>query len=89
MSHSVLLLHEALDVVRRLGYHVRAEATPSGASGACLFRGEKWLFLDMAEGPVEQLATVCDVLRREDAVTQTALSEPLRRKLSAATLAEK
>ena len=82
MSHSVLLLHEAIGVARRLGYAVRAEAL-GGRGGGCRLRGAKWLFLDLADGPIEQLAVLSEVLLRDEATARVPLSEPLRRHLAA------
>ena len=43
---TVELLEEALELARRAGYRVRQEWLEGCAGGACVIKGQKWLFLD-------------------------------------------
>jgi hypothetical protein len=61
--HTVELLELALAAVKRLGYRVRAEHLDGGQGGLCEFGGRRWLFLDIAKAPIEQLHQVLEVLR--------------------------
>jgi hypothetical protein len=64
--HTVERLESALDVARRMGYGVREEWLGGSGGGACTLKGRKWLFLDLAQPPEEQLAVV------EAAINQAA-----------------
>jgi hypothetical protein len=70
--HTVELLHEALDAARRLGYEVRQDWLGGNGGGHCLVRGRKWLLLDLAQTPSEQLEVVTDALHGEAGV-ETAI----------------
>lgn len=63
--HTVELLGEAIALAERLGYHVRQEWLGGNRGGGCELKGRKWLFLDLALGPTDQLDQVLDTLRRE------------------------
>lgn len=65
--HTVELLGEAIAVAERLGYRVRQEWLGGNGGGGCELKGRKWLFLDLALGPTDQLDQVLDTLRREPA----------------------
>lgn len=75
--HTVELLEEALAAVRRLGYRIRVEAFENESGGVCEFGGKKWLFLDAAAGPLDQLQAVLEVLRRDHRSELLALSPRL------------
>jgi hypothetical protein len=62
--HTVEMLEIALKKARSLGYEVRAEWL-GGCGGACEIKGRKWLFLDLALTPAEQLEQVLEGLQRE------------------------
>ena len=51
--HTVELLEEAIEVARRLGYHVRVEPL-DGHAGYCVVAGKKLLLVDLAAGPAER-----------------------------------
>jgi hypothetical protein len=70
--HTVERLESALDVARRMGYGVREEWLGGSGGGACVLKGRRWLFLDLAQPPEEQLAVV-------EAAINLAASEPLGR----------
>ena len=40
------LLEEALELARRAGYRVRKDWLDGCSGGACVIKGQKWLFLD-------------------------------------------
>jgi len=63
--HTVELLEEALLSAQRLGYRVRHEWLGGSGGGGCEIKGQKWLFVDLALGPSEQLEQVLDTLHRE------------------------
>lgn len=76
--HTAQLLKEALLLAQRLGYEVRFELL-GGSGGACELKGRKWLFLDLATTPAEQLQTVLAELARLPQAPSLAQSEALRR----------
>ena len=72
--HTLDKLQRAISAVDKLGYRVRQEwlgGSGNGGSsgGGCEIRGQKWLFLDLAQSPADQLDVVTDVLRREAAAS--------------------
>ena len=66
--HTVEMLEQALALARRAGYQVRQEWLGGRGGGGCEFNGQKWIFLDLALGPDDQLESVLDALRHEPAV---------------------
>jgi hypothetical protein len=68
--HTVELLEEAVHAARRLGYEVRQDWLGGDGGGHCLVRGRKWLLLDIAQSPDEQLEVVGDALRGEAAAVR-------------------
>ncbi len=80
--HTIDLLDEALRLAQSLGYATRQEWLGGSGGGGCEIRGRKWLFLDLALGPEEQLDRVLDTLRREPAARSLPISRPLNHLLS-------
>jgi hypothetical protein len=78
--HTVDLLAQALTEAKRLGFRIRQEWL-GGMGGACELRGQKWLFLDEALSPAEQLEVVLDALRNEPALGLLPLEGDLGRLL--------
>jgi hypothetical protein len=73
---TVELLDQALGLARRSGYKVRQEWLEGCPGGACVIRGQKWLFLDPTQSPREQLEAVLNALWADSevcAVDVTAL----------------
>jgi len=80
--HTLDMLERAIAAVEKLGYRVRQEWLGGDGGGGCEIRGQKWLFLDLAQNPADQLEVVADVLRREAAATATSsgdVSDPRSR----------
>lgn len=75
--HTVELLELALAAVKRLGYRVRAEHLDGGQGGLCEFGGRRWLFLDIAKAPIEQLHQVLEVLRGDARIGAMPLAPEL------------
>lgn len=75
--HSALLA-EALDVARRLNFHVREEDLEGAGGGHCSYAGKKWLLLDVTQSTREQLADVVDALLSDPALSAQSLSPALR-----------
>lgn len=75
--HAIDLLAAALAEARRLGYEVRHEWLGGSGGGACEVRGRKWLFLDLAQTPDEQLDVVRDVFREQRDETILKMPPPL------------
>ncbi len=79
--HTVELLEEAVHLAQRIGYRVRQEWMGGAGSGGCELKGRKWIFLDLALGPREQLDVVVDVLRHDPAAQADGISLQLRQLL--------
>ena len=85
--HTVELLKEAVETARRLGYEVRQDWLGGNGGGHCLVRGRKWLLLDLAQSPEEQLTVVADALRGEAGAALAGASQELARRLDVRTAA--
>ena len=63
--HTVDLLEQAIALAGALGYRVRQEWLGGSGGGGCEIRGQKWLFVDLAQAPVEQFTQVLGVLQAD------------------------
>lgn len=72
--HTVELLERALELARQAGYKIRQEWLEDCRGGACIVKGQKWLFLDPTRSPRDQLEEVLMVLR-EDASARELVAQ--------------
>ena len=87
--HTVDLLERASQLARQLGYKLREDWLGGSGGGPCEIKGQKWLFLDLALSPAEQLEQVATAIRSElaaasrveGAVTTVEVPSDLRRAL--------
>jgi hypothetical protein len=87
--HTVDRLDAAVSAARALGYQVRMEWLGGSGGGGCEIHGRKWLFIDLAIPPEEQLQQVQELLSREAAhrdatVTGSAARESATRGVTSA-----
>jgi hypothetical protein len=85
--HTVELLQEAVEAARRLGYEVRQDWLGGDGGGHCIVRGRKWLLLDVAQSPEEQLDVLADALRAETGAVRVVKSRELRDRLKLRSVA--
>jgi hypothetical protein len=76
--HTVELLEAALAAARQAGYRVRDEWLGGSGGGGCEIRGQKWLFLDLALAPSDQLEQVVETLARDPDWTAANLPAALQ-----------
>lgn len=76
--HTVELLDEALRLANRIGYQVRQEWLGGNGGGGCEIRGRRWIFLDLALSPADQLELVLETLRRHSEVATFTMPAQLR-----------
>ena len=76
--HTVVLLAHAINLAERLGYTVRQEWIDGNSGGGCELRGRKYLFINLAAPPGEQLETVLGVLRGDPGAGAHSMSNELR-----------
>jgi hypothetical protein len=76
--HTVELLEQAIDLAERLEFVVRHEWLGGSGGGGCEVAGQKILFLDLTQGPADQLDQVVDTLRREPGATGLPMPHQLR-----------
>jgi hypothetical protein len=79
--HTVELLEAAIAAIKGLGYRVRIEPLDGGEGGVCEFQKRRWLFLDSAAPPLEQLHEVLEVLRAEPRLDLGKMAPELARLL--------
>ncbi len=65
---TVELLEAAMTAARQAGYKIRMEWLGDTTGGTCTIRGQKWLFVDPAQSPSEQLEQVIAGLQCDPAV---------------------
>jgi hypothetical protein len=75
---TVEMLEAALALAERIGYRTRYEWLGGVGGGGCELKGQKWLFVDLALDPSEQLQQVLEALRRESPSTLAPVPEELR-----------
>jgi hypothetical protein len=56
--HTVELLEQAIALAGRSGIVVRQDWFGGSAAGSCEFKGRRWIFIDLALSPSEQLDQV-------------------------------
>ncbi|MFV2068476.1 MAG: hypothetical protein ACC645_16015 [Pirellulales bacterium] len=76
--HTVELLESAIGVAQRLGYRVRLEWLDGSGGGGCLLKGQKWIFLDLAQSPNEQFDQVIEAMRTDPGLAGIELPSDLR-----------
>jgi hypothetical protein len=80
--HTVELLEQALALSEWLGFVVRQDWLGGVAAGACEVKGRRWLFVDLALSPAEQLEQVLAALRQAASLENTAAFPELRKLLN-------
>jgi hypothetical protein len=85
--HTVELLEEAIATAKQVGYRVRQDWLGGSGGGDCEIKGQKWIFLDLAVGPLDQLDLVLSALRREPTAARVTMSHPLRSLLAVRKIA--
>lgn len=76
--HTVELLEEATSLAAQLGFKIRQEWFGGCAAGACEIKGQKWIFIDLALSPGEQLEQVLAALREMAILPDLAASGHLQ-----------
>lgn len=76
--HTVELLDRALDVAQSMGYGIRHEWLGGASSGSCEIAGQKWLFVDLALNPIEQLDQVINAITSDPQLFTVEVNESLR-----------
>jgi hypothetical protein len=77
--HTVEMLEQAIARATAAGFVVRQDWLGGATAGACEFKGRKWLFLDLAQSPTEQLNLVLGALAQMPA--GSVLHDPIAPKL--------
>jgi hypothetical protein len=85
--HKVELLKEAVEAAQQLGYEVRQDWLGGNGGGHCLVRGRKWVLLDLAQTPDEQLDVLADALRGETGAARVVKSRELAARLNVRSVA--
>lgn len=75
-SHTVLL-EEACDLARTLGYQLRRRLLGGAGGGHRWFRGRMQIVLDVESTPADRLAVVADALRGEPRLAVAQMSPEL------------
>ena len=76
--HTVELLEQAIALAAQCGIAVRQDWLLGSAAGVCEFKGRRWLFVDLAQSPREQLDQVLDALGQLPHPAASAPSQQLQ-----------
>jgi hypothetical protein len=76
--HTVELLEQAIALADQCGWTVRQDWFGGSAAGGCEVKGRRWIFIDLALSPREQLDQVLDALRSLPNLDQTTVPSPLQ-----------
>jgi len=76
--HTVELLELAIEAAERLNFRIRREWMGGAGGGTCQMKGQRWIFLDLAQDASEHLQLLLEVLRSEPAMANLQLDEELR-----------
>lgn len=76
--HAVELLEQAIALADRLGWAVRQDWFGGSHAGTCELKGRRFIFIDLATSPREQLDQVLEALRSLPNLDQTAVPAPLQ-----------
>lgn len=71
--HTLDLLDQAIGVANALGYRIRRDWLDGQGGGRCEIGGEKWIFIDTAQSPLEQLESVLEALAGDASLASTPL----------------
>jgi hypothetical protein len=80
--HTVELLEQAIGLAERCGFVVRQDWFGGSAAGACELKGRRWVFIDLAISPREQLDQLLDALGEIPTVAQLQMSPQLQKMLN-------
>ena len=75
--HSVELMEHAIATAKRLGWQIRYENLGEVGGGACEIGGKKWIFVDLALSPLDQLEQVLGALHTDAGIYTMNLPECL------------
>jgi len=76
--HTVDLLDQAIRVARQIGYRVRYDWFEGNGGGVCEIKGQKAIFLDVAQGPADHLELVLEALRADPLALACQMTPSLR-----------
>ena len=80
--HTVELLEQALALAERSGIVVRLDWFGGAAAGSCELKGRRWVLVDLALSPAEQLEQVLAALAEAAEVDDSTASPHLQKLLS-------
>jgi len=66
-------LEKCLDLARQVGYGIRHEWLDGDGGGACEIGGKRWIFVDLAQSPAEQLDRVIEAIQGEPALAKIGI----------------
>ena len=75
--HTVELLDQAITAAKLLGVKFREDWLDGAGGGVCEIKGQRWVFLDLAQSPAEHLALVVEAIRGDVGLLQLDLPPQL------------
>lgn len=75
--HTLDLLDQAIAVARDLGYRIRRDYLDGQGGGCCEIAGQKWIFVDSSQSPLEQLQSLLEALGGDESLAHAPLPPEL------------
>ena len=80
--HTVERLEQAIELAVQLGFEVRQDWFAGTTGGACELKGRRWLFIDLALSPSEQLDQVLEALANVADLDRSSIEPHLQKLLN-------
>ncbi len=71
-------LEQCLDLARHLDYGIRYEWLDGSGGGGCEIAGKKWIFVDLAQTPVEQLDQVIEAIHTNPKLAEFGIPDEVQ-----------
>ena len=68
-------LEQCLDLARHIDYSIRHEWLDGSGGGACEIAGKKWIFVDLAQTPAEQLDQVIEAIHTDPKLAEFSIPD--------------
>jgi len=75
---NIEIIREATATLKSAGYRIRQDWFGGEGGGRCTVRGQKQIFLDLAQSPQDQLDTLLTAIREDEDIDPAELSPAIQ-----------
>jgi len=75
---NIEIIREATTTLKSAGYRIRQDWFGGEGGGRCVVRGQKQIFLDLAQTPQDQLEMLLATIREDEDIDPASLSPALQ-----------